>query len=112
MDVKIAQVHASPSRAVELVMIQKVVGIVVHITDTSTLIRAVLNYTVRSLTIRNGFQPGSSGRSGAAFLIKCRAKGVEAPASVYLWPSLGQLHHPQSQRRGGVARALARALAD
>ena len=42
MDVILAQVRASRSRAVELVSIQKVVGIVVYITDTSAPIRALL----------------------------------------------------------------------
>jgi hypothetical protein len=46
MDEILARVSASPTRAVELVLVQKVVGIVVYITDTSASICALLNYTV------------------------------------------------------------------
>ena len=110
MDVILAQVRASPSRAVELVLIQKVVGIVVYVTDTSPPLRALLNYTVRSLKIRNGFRPGTAGRSRAAFLIECEAKGVDAPASVYSWPSRQGTYTTLSRSAEAEWRELQRVL--
>ena len=110
MDEILASVNASPTRAVDLVLVQKVVGIVVYITDTSAPIRALLNYTVRALKIRNGFRPGSTGRSRRAFLIECRAKGVDAPASVFSWPGRQGTYTTLSRSAEAEWRELQRVL--
>ena len=91
-------------------VVQKVVGIVVYITDTSAPIRALLNYTVRALKIRNGFRPGSTGRSRRAFLIECRAKGVDAPASVFSWPGRQGTYTTLSRSAEAEWRELQRVL--
>ena len=78
-------VHQSVSRRIEQRIMQKIVGLLIFVTDTAAVLRALLNHTCRCLKTKNGFMAGRRGRSRSAMILECAAKGVEVPASVYKW---------------------------
>ena len=78
-------VHQSRARTIEQRLVQKLLGLVIFITETAPSLRALINHLCRCLKIKNGFRAGRAGRSRAAMIVECAAKGVEVPASVYNW---------------------------
>ena len=77
--------HKSRARTLEQRLLQKLLGLVIFITETAPSLRALINHLCRCLKLKNGFRAGRSGRSRAAMLVECAAKGVKVSASVYQW---------------------------
>lgn len=80
---------ASPKRIIPVLLIQKILGILIFVTETTPALRGFLNYTTRCLKIKNGLRPGRTGRNRKVALLECKAKGVSPRPSMYKWQEFG-----------------------
>ena len=111
----IAVAATSATRRIETVMIQKVIGNIVFVTDTAATLRGLLNRTCACLRSPRGHTASaeprrSSGPSKAATMLGFKAHGVEVSGSILHWLDGGREYSRLSHDAEAEWQAILQAL--